>query len=64
MIRSCRHLLRPEGEFLAMKGQVAAEELAAAQALAQLVSVETLTVPGLDEARCVVRLAPFAGTAA
>lgn len=59
MIRSCRHLLAPRGEFLAMKAQVPDRELAAAQTLARLVSVETLAVPGLDEARCVVRLVPL-----
>jgi 16S rRNA (guanine527-N7)-methyltransferase len=62
MIRSCRHLLGPRGEFLAMKGQVPDRELAAAQTLARLVSMEALAVPGLDEARCLVRLAPLEGS--
>jgi len=61
MIRSCRHLPGPHGEFLAMKGQVPHRELAAAQMLARVVSVETLAVPGLDEARCVVRLRSLEG---
>lgn len=56
MIRCCSHLLAPRGVILAMKGQLAEEELVAAQALAADVSVQPLRVPGLDEERCVARI--------
>ncbi|MEE4277952.1 MAG: 16S rRNA (guanine(527)-N(7))-methyltransferase RsmG [Halieaceae bacterium] len=56
MIRGCCHLLAPDGEYLAMKGQYPEAELEAAKTLARLIAVEPLAVPGLDEARCVVRL--------
>jgi 16S rRNA (guanine527-N7)-methyltransferase len=56
MIRGCRHLLAPGGEYLAMKGQYPGDEIEAAKTLAPLIAVEELQVPGLEGARCLVRL--------
>ena len=63
MIRSCHHLLAAGGQYLAMKGQYPATELAelaAAAPAATLLAVEPLAVPGLPEERCLVRLAAAA----
>jgi 16S rRNA (guanine527-N7)-methyltransferase len=52
-----RHLLTPEGEFLAMKGVVPEEELAALPPGCRLIEVIPLTVPGLEqEQRHVLRI--------
>jgi 16S rRNA (guanine527-N7)-methyltransferase len=66
MIRSCRHLLADQGQYLAMKGQYPESELRALEAAgpegstATLIAVEPLAVPGLREERCLVRLATAA----
>ena len=57
MIAACRHLSGPGGEFLAMKGQHPVSELAALPGDVRCLGVESLAVPGLDEERCLVRLA-------
>ena len=51
------HLLAPGGTWLALKGRVAAEELAAVPAPFAVQAVQPLTVPGLDAERCVVIIA-------
>ena len=48
------HLLAPGGVWLAMKGKVPADELAALPATVDVFHVEQLTVPGLDAERCIV----------
>lgn len=58
MIDTCRHLLKPQGRILAMKGVLPEAELAAVESIAVLDSVTTLSVPGLEEARCLVVLRP------
>ncbi|KGE04439.1 16S rRNA (guanine(527)-N(7))-methyltransferase RsmG [Pseudohaliea rubra] len=58
MVESCRHFLAPGGAFYAMKAQVAAEELAAAEALGYRATVTALVVPGLDEQRSLITLRP------
>jgi 16S rRNA (guanine527-N7)-methyltransferase len=60
MIDTCGHLLAPKGILLAMKGQYPAEELAAVADRADIIDVQTLTVPGLAEDRCLVSLRPHA----
>ena len=47
-------LLADEGIWLAMKGKVPADELAALPPGADVFHVEQLTVPGLDAERCIV----------
>lgn len=50
-----RHLLAPEGVWMAMKGKVPVEELAQLPPdAAEVFHVEQLQVPGLDAERCVV----------
>jgi 16S rRNA (guanine527-N7)-methyltransferase len=58
MIDTCRHLLKSQGRLFAMKGMLPEAELAAVESIAELDSVTTLSVPGLDEARCLVVLRP------
>ncbi len=56
-----RHLLAPDGLWLAMKGKVPQEELAALQEQAvgvDVFHVEQLTVPGLGADRCIVWARP------
>ncbi|ATA51825.1 16S rRNA (guanine(527)-N(7))-methyltransferase RsmG [Variovorax boronicumulans] len=48
------HLLAPGGAWLAMKGKVPTDELAALPAGVAVFHVEQLTVPGLDAERCIV----------
>lgn len=60
MIDTCGHLLAESGVFLAMKGQVPQEELAAVASRATVEAVTELEVPGLNEARCLVTLRPLA----
>lgn len=48
------HLLAPGGVWLAMKGKVPTDELAALPAGVAVFHVEQLTVPGLDAERCIV----------
>jgi 16S rRNA (guanine527-N7)-methyltransferase len=47
-------LLVEEGVWMAMKGKVPADELAALPANVSVFHVEQLTVPGLDAERCIV----------
>jgi 16S rRNA (guanine527-N7)-methyltransferase len=61
MIGACHHLLAAGGQFLAMKGQHPAAELAEISEDVTLIGVETLVVPGLAEERCLVRLGAGAG---
>lgn len=58
MLASSRHLLAPDGRFLAMKGTYPHEELAALPPGFRLESVIELHVPGLAGARHLVRIAP------
>ena len=60
MIDGCHQLPGPDGEFLAMKGQQPDEEIAAVRDRLASLSITDLDVPGLEEARCLVRftLAP------
>lgn len=48
------HLLNPGGCWMAMKGKVPEEELAALPSDIDVFHVEQLTVPGLDAQRCLV----------
>jgi len=52
------HLLAPHGVWVAMKGQVPRDEIAALPAGVQMFHVEHLHVPGLDAARCLVWMKP------
>lgn len=54
--RLTRHLLAPEGQWLAMKGKAPVDELAELGWPATMFHVEPLTVPGLDAERCLVWL--------
>lgn len=56
MIRSCHHILRPGGTFLAMKGQIPDAELITLDQRAELVAIVPLRVPGLVGERCLVTL--------
>ena len=58
MIAGCQHLLAPDGEYLAMKGTHPQEEIDDLPSSVRLIAVEPVEVPGLDEARCIVRMAP------
>lgn len=49
-----RHLLAPQGVWLAMKGKVPTEEVAALSADTEVFHVEQLQVPGLQAERCIV----------
>ncbi|MFM7703592.1 MAG: 16S rRNA (guanine(527)-N(7))-methyltransferase RsmG [Rubrivivax sp.] len=48
------HLLAPGGVWVAMKGQVPQDEIAALPAFAEVFHVEQLVVPGLQAQRCLV----------
>ncbi|GAB5412598.1 MAG: 16S rRNA (guanine(527)-N(7))-methyltransferase RsmG [Congregibacter sp.] len=54
MIAGCRNLIAENGQFLAMKGQVPDAELAALSTAGYHAQVHELSVPGLDEERCLV----------
>jgi 16S rRNA (guanine527-N7)-methyltransferase len=56
MATACRHLLGPNGRFLAMKGAYPAAELESVSPLCELVAVHRLVVPGLDEQRHLVEM--------
>lgn len=55
-----RHLA-PGGVWMAMKGRVPEDEIAALPAEVEVFHVEQLTVPGLDAQRCLVWMRPKAG---
>ncbi len=57
-VRSTRHLLAPEGSWLAMKGKAPAAEMSALQPGLRF-HVEPLNVPGLDADRCLVWVDPL-----
>lgn len=56
MMAGCRHLLTPEGRFLAMKGVYPTDELEAIRAQYDLQAVYPLAVPGLAEQRHLVEI--------
>lgn len=56
MIDGCHQLADSQGVFLAMKGQRPDDEIAAIRSRAESLSVIPLSVPGLDEERCLVRI--------
>ncbi len=56
MVMRCRHLLRPGGELLAMKGARPDDEIATIERVCNVAAVDAVTVPGLKERRHVVRL--------
>ncbi len=58
MVQGCRHLLTPGGCFLAMKGAFPTDELASVSQDYPERAVYPLRVPGLDEQRHLVVLAP------
>jgi len=62
MVASTRHLLQPDGVFLAMKGASPDDEIEAVAEACQLRDVHRLLIPGLDEQRHLVELS-LAGTA-
>ncbi len=57
-------LLAPGGVWMAMKGRVPDEEIAALPPAVEVFHVEPLTVPGLDGQRCIVWMRPRAGSPA
>jgi 16S rRNA (guanine527-N7)-methyltransferase len=59
MVSGCRHLLAPDGCFLAMKGALSPAELAGCESLCRLEHRVPLTVPGLNEQRHLVVLKPL-----
>lgn len=56
MTSATRHLLQPDGVFLAMKGACPDDEIEAVAADCRLRGVHPLRVPGLDEQRHLVEL--------
>lgn len=59
-VRLTRPLLAPGGTWLAMKGKVPADEIAALPADVTVFHVEPISVPGLDAERCLVWIKPKA----
>ncbi|MBL8341966.1 MAG: 16S rRNA (guanine(527)-N(7))-methyltransferase RsmG [Rubrivivax sp.] len=53
-----RHLVAERGCWMAMKGQVPAEEIQQLPSDVEVFHVEPLTVPGLDAQRCLVWMRP------
>ena len=58
MMQACRHLLTPEGRFLAMKGAYPAQELQLVEENCTIFGVYPLQVPGLGEQRHLVEFSP------
>ena len=56
--RLTRHLIAPQGVWMAMKGKQPVEEMAALPADIEAFHVEPLIVPGLDAGRCLVWMRP------
>jgi 16S rRNA (guanine527-N7)-methyltransferase len=56
MVDGCRHLLAPDGRFLAMKGAYPADELEVVSTQYELKAVYPLVVPGLAEQRHLVEI--------
>lgn len=61
MVHGCRHLLAPDGCFLAMKGALPTEELASVYSDFPESAVYPLRVPGLNEQRHLVVIAQQQG---
>lgn len=57
-VRLTRPLLAPGGSWLAMKGKLPANEIAALPADVMVFHVEPIGVPGLDAERCLVWIKP------
>jgi 16S rRNA (guanine527-N7)-methyltransferase len=57
-VRLTRPLLAPGGSWLAMKGKLPADEIAALPADVTVFHVEPIGVPGLDAERCLVWIKP------
>jgi 16S rRNA (guanine527-N7)-methyltransferase len=55
-VRLTRHLVAPAGAWLAMKGRLPSEEMAALPPDVEVFHVEPIEVPGTDAARCLVWL--------
>jgi 16S rRNA (guanine527-N7)-methyltransferase len=55
---SSRHLLKPNGVWMAMKAKLSAEELTDLPVTVRVDKVEPLAVPGLDADRCLVWMRP------
>ncbi len=53
-----RRQLKPEGVWMAMKGKLPSDEIAALPANAEMFHVEPLQVPGLGAERCIVWMRP------
>lgn len=63
LVNLTRPLLRRGGVWMAMKGRVPEEEIAALPPDIEVFHVEPLQVPGLDAQRCLVWMRPRGGTA-
>ena len=55
---SSRHLLKPNGVWMAMKAKLSVEELTDLPATVRVDKVEPLAIPGLDADRCLVWMRP------
>ena len=55
---SSRHLLKPNGVWMAMKAKLSVEELTDLPATVRVDKVEPLAIPGLDANRCLVWMRP------
>ena len=53
-VQSTRHLLAPDGEWLAMKGKSPTQEIAEASRLGVAFAARPLVVPGLSADRCLL----------
>ena len=51
MVSLCKHLLTPEGQFIAMKGLVPENEIAMVDPDFEIQSITPLTVPGSSDQR-------------
>jgi 16S rRNA (guanine527-N7)-methyltransferase len=60
MMAGCEHLLVPGGEFLAMKGLRPEQEMQEVELCTAQISLIPLSVPGLAEERCLLKLRPKA----
>ena len=58
MTHWCQHLRAPNGHFLAMKGQYPEDEIEALAGRYQITETISLTVPGVDAERHLLRLVP------
>jgi len=58
-VQLTRKHLKPQGVWMALKGKVPDDELAALPSTVRVFHVEPLTVPGLDAQRCIIWLKPL-----